>query len=256
MKSVTINNVTIGEGIPKICVPIVGITKQDIFQEINQINTEDIDLIEWRSDWYEYCFDIPKVLQTLCEIKNMMKQIPILFTFRTAKEGGQKEISAKEYKTLLSAVIQCKQADIVDIELFTENTVLTSLLQKAKQYSVKTILSNHDFEKTPEQNEILSRLCTMQQLGADITKIAVMPQNKKDVLTLLCATEQMQCQYADRPFVTMSMGSIGSISRIAGEIFGSAITFGAVQKSSAPGQIKAKKLKQMLQMIHDTMIEI
>ncbi len=96
----------------------------------------------------------------------------------------------------------------------------------------------------------------MQQLGADITKIAVMPQNKKDVLTLLCATEQMQCQYADRPFVTMSMGSIGSISRIAGEIFGSAITFGAVQKSSAPGQIKAKKLKQMLQMIHDTMIEI
>ncbi len=95
MKSVTINNVTIGEGIPKICVPIVGVTKQDIFQEINQMNTEDIDLIEWRSDWYEYCFDIPKVLQTLCEIKNMMKQIPILFTFRTAKEGGQKEISAK-----------------------------------------------------------------------------------------------------------------------------------------------------------------
>ena len=72
MKSVTINNVTIGEGIPKICVPIVGVTKQDIFQEINQMNTEDIDLIEWRSDWYEYCFDIPKVLQTLCEIKNMM----------------------------------------------------------------------------------------------------------------------------------------------------------------------------------------
>lgn len=255
MKSVTIGNMTIGEGIPKICVPIVGITEQDIFQQINQINTEDIDLIEWRSDWYEHCFDISKVLQVLNKIKNTVKSIPILFTFRTAKEGGQKEISAKEYETLLSAVMQCKYADMVDIELFTENAILTSLLQKAKQYCVKTILSNHDFEKTPEQSEIVSRLCSMQQLGADITKIAVMPQNKKDVLTLLCATEQMECQYADRPFVTMSMGSMGGISRIAGEIFGSAITFGAVQKSSAPGQIEAKKLKQMLQIIHDTMIE-
>ena len=80
MKSVTIGNMTIGEGIPKICVPIVGITEQNIFQQINQINTEDIDLIEWRSDWYEHCFDISKVLQVLNKIKSTVKSIPILFT--------------------------------------------------------------------------------------------------------------------------------------------------------------------------------
>ncbi|NDO45614.1 type I 3-dehydroquinate dehydratase [Clostridium sp. MD294] len=256
MKSVTIGNITIGEGIPKICVPIVGVTEQDILQQINQIDKECVDLIEWRCDWYEYCFDTSKVLQTLSVIKNMVKQIPILFTFRTEKEGGQKEISQKQYEALLLAVIKCKKVDMIDIELFTDSIVLNSLLQKAKQYAVKTIVSNHDFKKTPQENEIISRLCTMQKLGADITKIAVMPQNKKDVLTLLCATEQMQCQYADRPFVTMSMGNMGGISRIVGEIFGSAITFGAVQKSSAPGQIEAKKLKQLLQMIHNSMIEM
>lgn len=256
MKSVTVGNITIGEGIPKICIPIVGITEQDIFQQINQINKNDVDLIEWRCDWYEHCFDVPKVLQTLSAIKDNAEQMPILFTFRTAKEGGQKEISQKEYKTLLLAVIECEKADMIDIELFTDDTVLNFLLQKAKQHSVKTIVSNHNFEKTPQESEIVSRLCTMQKLGADITKIAVMPQNKKDVLILLCATEQMHCQYADRPFVTMSMGGMGSISRIVGEIFGSAITFGAVQKSSAPGQIEIKKLKQLLQMIHNSMIEM
>ena len=117
--------------------------------------------------------------------------------------------------------------------------------------AVKTILSSHDFKCTPPENEIVSRLCRMQQLGADITKIAVMPQCKKDVLILLSATEQMQSKYADRTFITMSMGAVGSISRMVGEIFGSAVTFGVVNKSSAPGQIESMKLKQILQMIHD-----
>lgn len=50
----------------------------------------------------------------------------------------------------------------------------------------------------------------MQELDADIPKIAVMPQNKKDVLTLLSATEEMASEYADRPIITMSMaGAIG-----------------------------------------------
>ena len=76
----------------------------------------------------------------------------------------------------------------------------------------------------------------MQELDADIPKIAVMPQNKKDVLTLLAATEEMVSEYADRPIITMSMAGTGLISRLCGEVFGSALTFGAVGKASAPGQ--------------------
>ena len=54
-----------------------------------------------------------------------------------------------------------------------------------------------------------------------------MPQNKKDVLTLLSATEEMASEYADRPIITMSMSGTGVISRLCGEVFGSALTFGA-----------------------------
>ena len=87
----------------------------------------------------------------------------------------------------------------------------------------------------------------MQDMGADIPKMAVMPQTKKDVLTLLSATEEMASDYADRPIITMAMAGLGSISRIACEAFGS----GA--QASAPGQIGAEKLHQALQIVHDAL---
>ena len=90
-------------------------------------------------------------------------------------------------------------------------------------------------------------------MGADIPKMAVMPQTKKDVLTLLSATEEMASDYADRPIITMSMAGLGSISRIACEIFGSCLTFGSGAQASAPGQIGAEALHQALQIVHDAL---
>ena len=93
----------------------------------------------------------------------------------------------------------------------------------------------------------------MQDMGADIPKIAVMPQNKKDVLTLLAATEEMANDYADRPIITMSMAGTGVISRLCGEVFGSSMTFGAVGKASAPGQMGAEDLNTVLALLHSAM---
>ena len=49
---------------------------------------------------------------------------------------------------------------------------------------------------------------------------------------------------------TMSMSATGVISRVCGEVFGSALTFGAVGKASAPGQMGAGELKEMLTTLH------
>ena len=140
--------------------------------------------------------------------------------------------------------------DLVDIEVFAEEKEVLSLIETAHKYGVKAVGSNHDFAKTPDKEEIVRRLCYMQSIGVDIPKIAVMPQNQHDVLTLLSATEEMASKYADRPIVTISMSGIGTVSRIAGEIFGSAITFGALEKTSAPGQIQAEELKNILEIMH------
>ena len=113
-------------------------------------------------------------------------------------------------------------------------------------------MSNHDFFKTPSKEEIVSRLCKMQDLGADLPKIAVMPQSTADVLTLLCATDEMVTKFAKTPIITMSMAGIGVISRLSGEIFGSALTFGAAKEASAPGQLSVDKLNKVLEVIHES----
>ena len=137
--------------------------------------------------------------------------------------------------------------------LFTDDDVVKTIINAAHEAGVKVIASNHDFFKTPEKEEIIRRLCMMQELGADIPKIAVMPQNKRDVLTLLSATEEMVTDYADRPIITMSMAGTGVISRLCGEVFGSSMTFGAAKKASAPGQMGVEDLSTVLGLLHKSM---
>ena len=182
-----------------------------------------------------------------------MQDTPILFTFRTAKEGGEKAIEPEAYVELNQNIAKTGLVDLVDVEAFTGDDYVAQIIEVAHQNNVKVVASNHDFDKTPDQADIVSRLRKMQEQGADIPKIAVMPNNKKDVLTLLAATEEMATNYADRPIITMSMAGTGLISRLCGEVFGSAATFGAVGKVSAPGQMNAEDLNTILTLIHKSL---
>ena len=70
-----------------------------------------------------------------------------------------------------------------------------------------------------------------------------------EVQQLLDATQEMSGKYADRPIITMSMGA-GVVSRLCGEYFGSAMTFGAVGQVSAPGQIPVEELNAAMDILH------
>jgi 3-dehydroquinate dehydratase-1 len=89
--------------------------------------------------------------------------------------------------------------------------------------------------------------------GADVVKLAVMPQNHSDVLALLTETNRFHETYPNQPLVTMSMGAIGCVSRVVGEAFGSCITFGAQGRASAPGQLPADRLSEVLTVLHESM---
>ena len=235
MNTVKVRNIEIGSGVPKICVPIVGVTKDEIIAEAKTFDSIPVDVVEWRVDWFEGVFEFDKVEDVLKDLREALGETPILFTFRTSKEGGEKAIEAEPYKEL----------NIAGDEIVKEIVVA------AHECGVKVVASNHDFDKTPEKDEIVRRLCKMQELGADIPKIAVMPTCRRDVLTLLCATEEMYTEHADRPIITMSMAGTGLISRLCGEVFGSALTFGAAKKASAPGQAAVNDLNNTLQFLHE-----
>lgn len=253
MNPVVVRNVKIGEGIPKIIVPIVGVTRDDIVNEAKTFDSIPVDVVEWRVDWYEDVFDTEKVKETAAALREALGDIPILFTFRTSKEGGEKAIEDADYAALNKAIAADGNVDMIDVEVFTGDEIVKDIIDSAHASGVKVVASNHDFFKTPEKDDIVGRLRKMQELGADIPKIAVMPQNKKDVLTLLAATEEMSSEYADRPIITMSMAGTGVISRLAGEVFGSSMTFGAAKKASAPGQMGVEDLNTVLGLLHKSL---
>ncbi len=248
---VVVRNVVIGEGMPKICAPIVGKTKKEILNEAKTLLSASADMAEWRVDWFEDALCIVEVMDALKGLREILKEVPLLFTFRTAAEGGEREIGQDAYTMLNQAAAESGDADLIDVELFMGDSVVSDVITAAHDRGVRIVASNHDFFRTPDREEMIRRLCRMQSLGADILKIAVMPQSPNDVLTLLSATEEMHRNYAKRPIVTMSMSGMGMISRLCGELFGSAVTFGSAAKASAPGQIGTEDLEKALLLFHE-----
>ena len=253
MNTVKVRNMVIGEGMPKICAPIVGRTREEILLQARELREAGPDLAEWRADWFEGIEEKEKLPKILGLLREELGDMPLLVTFRTKQEGGKKEISAEDYEEFLGQVLASGRADLVDVELFMGLELLERIVLKAHEKGIKVVASSHDFERTPNVGEMVDRLCKMQKAGADLLKIAVMPRDPGDVLTLLAATWQMKECYATQPVITMAMGGTGVISRMAGEIFGSALTFGAVGKASAPGQVKVEELKEALRLLHENL---
>ena len=204
MNIVKIKDVILGEGIPKICAPLVESGFDSLIREAGRFTTLPVDVAEWRADWYTGILDPGTLDMVMPVLARTLGRIPLLFTFRTQGEGGNLPASAADYRTLLERAICSGSADLVDIELFSDDHTVRDLIKLAHANNVGVILSNHDFTATPDEKELLKRLERMDFLGADIAKIAVMPQSAGDVLTLLSATEKasrtLSCQV-----ISMSM---------------------------------------------------
>ncbi len=271
MKPLTIKNVTFGEGTPKICIPVTGNTEALIFKAAETIASLPHQVVEWRADYFEGVTDHSRVLSVLEELHRLLPGSLLLFTFRTKKEGGVTELSDREYLDICRNAAESGLADLLDLELFTgwdrtglseadskpagnadgpglSASPLLPLLKLARGNNVHVILSSHDFQKTPPKEVLVERLSLMERLGCDIAKLAVMPQNADDVLTLLAATRQASVSL-NCPVITMSMGPLGVVSRISGRLTGSCLTFGTAGEASAPGQLPAETLKFIMEQL-------
>ncbi len=256
MKTVNVRGMEIGAGMPKICVSIPCETQKEILLAGQEALSSGADLIEWRDDWYEDGLNIDKVKETGSALREAVGGMPILFTFRTKKEGGEKEITPYAYVDLVTKAAAMGIFDLVDVELSIGEETAAMITETAHECGVKVVASSHDFEQTPDKEELILRLKKMQALDADLLKIAVMPKDNDDVLQLLDVTREASLSEVDRPIIMVSMGEMGSLSRLAGEVFGSALTFATAGKASAPGQMSVKDVKDVQEMIHESIHDL
>lgn len=245
-KIVKVKNIKIGEGLPKICIPVTDTDLEGVRKTIGLIKNAPCDFIEWRADFYPNMEDPEVRVKVMTLFRNQLGNLPVLFTIRTSVENGMMDIDTNDYINTNLAVIESGLIDLIDVELSRGESAVKTIVEAAHKAGVKVVVSRHNCIATPDKDVIVRNLCQMQELGADIVKFAVTPQTERDVLVLLDATLTMKEEHNDTPVITMSMGSSGAVSRICGQLFGSAVTFGTAGKASAPGQLPAPSLNIFL----------
>ena len=250
MSCITIRGCSIGEGRPKVIIPIVEHAESRILETAAQFSTMQADCVEWRVDHFDDARTPGAVARCLAKLRVALKDKLLLVTIRTKAEGGELALRHTEYTDLLHTILDTDCADLLDIEFFTAGADLPLLVEQAHTAGVPVVCSSHDFAKTPPRAELVERMVQMQQAGADLPKLAVMPQSRTDVLELLAATAEMAEHHPETPVITMSMGTLGAVSRLAGEAFGSAMTFANPGQASAPGQVPLEVVNQVLDALH------
>lgn len=249
MRTVGLGDVVLGDGDVKVIAPLVADDLPGLERAADEIAGDDVDIVEWRLDHLARTPDPATAAGIAGQLVPRLAGRPLLATFRTAAEGGRRELSAAAYADLAIALAGSGAVDAIDLELERDPVHRGRALDAARAAGVPVVLSYHDFAATPPREEIVARLRRMQDLGADVCKIAVMPHDPGDVLALLDATWTMHDRHADRPLITMAMGDLGTASRLAGGVFGSAATFAAVGTGSAPGQLAVADVRRTLRLL-------
>jgi 3-dehydroquinate dehydratase-1 len=237
----------IGEGVfPLIITPLVGRTPTAITDELAAILPRKPDMLEWRIDFFEAIGDTARVIETAHAIRAAAGGIPVLLTRRNVTEGGQPiPLAEPAVVAMYGDACKARCVELIDYELSNDAADLAALRRVSAEHGIAMIMSYHNFQETPAAEVLDGKFALAQKLGADVGKVAVMPKDPADVLTLLAATYRAS-QTLSIPLISMSMGGIGSLSRMIGWVYGSAATFAVGKSSSAPGQVAIDELRTAL----------
>lgn len=244
-QNVRIGTVTLQNYEPKICVSLAEQDRDAYLATLKELvehaKTDPAryktDLVELRIDGFYRDLGLTGLMSLLQKARQVSEDMPLLATFRSLSQGGKEDITLQEYEQLLVSIAREKIVDAVDVEAFRGGDRIRKkeFVSEIRQY-LPVILSDHQMNFTPTQQQLMENLEWMRQLNPDVIKMAVMPQNREDVLQFMMLSEMYAANH-DIPLIMISMGELGKISRISGYITGSCITFASYKQSSATGQI-------------------
>lgn len=249
-KPITLHGQPIAGGkFPLICTPLVGRTHDKVLAELQQVLPKKPDVLEWRVDFFDGIGDHAAVIALARAIKAAAGGIPLLFTRRSTIEGGEKiALNEEQVLAMYEAVCASRSIDLIDYEMANEAANIVRVRTAAKANDIPLVLSFHNFSYTPSLDTLVGKFLSADQLGADVAKVAVMPRDLDDVLTLLSATQAANKKLRI-PLISMSMGPYGSLTRMFGWAFGSSLTFAVGAAASAPGQVPIEDLNTVLSLL-------
>ena len=248
------NSKSVGDGTqPAIVLPVVGVTQEEIMNELNQVLQKQPDFVEWRGDFYHNLGQTDAVLAVAQDMKKLLGNIPTIFTIRSIDEGGQPiSLSDREIISLNAEICTQTSFEYVDCELGNKLENILSLRAIAHKHGKKVIASFHQTTYTPSREVLLQKFEDAQRYGLDVAKVVVMPQNMDDVLTLLSVTLEAKKRITI-PLIAIAMGKYGAVSRMIGGVFGSSAVFAAGHSISAPGQLPVQDMRTVLSIIEKSM---
>lgn len=249
-KTARLGCVTLGEGMPAICVPVMGRTIPEIAQAAARAKAAQADVIELRIDSLTDRPGRQQALDACRAVHENAEGIPLLFTMRTRRDGGAGSADAETYEALLCAVIESRVCDAVDCELSVGEEAFARIAQKARKAGVLLVGSSHEFGEIGDMQRAAQWLRRQEALGADVCKAAVMTHTNAEAFALAQVYASVY-EELTIPMIAIAMGPAGVITRIGGACLGSCLTFGTAGEASAPGQIDARRLRTALEIVQD-----
>ena len=197
-----------------------------------------VDLIDRMSDlsgladMFEIRGDLVTDLDLLTILRVRTK--PLIFTARSASEGGKMKDDDPKRRALLHEAVR-RGYDYVDVEY--RSGFFDIMTEKAGK---GLIVSFHDVNGTPADLETLYE--GMCKTGADVVKIAVSPRSMTDVGRLMELARRHAG--AKPPLVAIALGPLGAVSRITGPKYGAPFVYASTGKGheAAAGQIPAEEM--------------
>lgn len=212
---------------------IAGILDQSLdYNKVIELKNSGVRILEIRID----SFESPDVgiiyLKSLWDNPDIRKNFALLATHRENNENKGHRLAVFEEAL--------KFADAIDVEFECDEKAV--LIDMAKQRQKSSILSSHDFQKTPDIQELDTILEESLLIGANICKLAVYANSSEDMLQLMDFTQKNK----NHNLVSISMGDFGLISRVLALFYGSLFTYGYIQTPNAPGQLSIFELHKLL----------
>ena len=237
IKAVDARGRKLGGDTPLLCAPLVGRTRARLLAEATRVLKQKPDLVEWRVDFFDAIGDTGAVVEAARALRDVVGKRPVVFTCRAESGGGERiALDREAIVALYDAVAASGLVDFVDFELDNDPAHVRRVRESTRRHDVRLILSYHNLAYTPGLDFLIDRVLEAERLGADVAMLQVMPTRRRDVLTLLSATEQAD-ERARIPVISMAVGPLGAASRLVGGLFGSWLSFAVAESASAPGQI-------------------